>query len=98
MVKKCEEPLEIKELANKNPNFKCFIALHPAYGLPHYLWSSCKWKDFGIKWNDFLHILSLEKEVIKKWLNDELSWYDLVSILLNKLSQRIEQKTLMDTF
>ena len=98
MVKKCKEPLEIKELANKNPNFKCFIALHPAYGLPHYLWSPCKWKDFGIKWKDFLHILSLEKNEIKRWLNNELCWDDLVNILLKRFRQKNMQKTLMDTF
>jgi len=57
--------------------------------LPAYLWTKCNWKGTlmreGWTWQSFLKFLSRRTDDIIKWINDELSWDQLISKILEDL-------------
>ena len=57
--------------------------------LPAYLWTKCNWKSTlmrkGWTWQSFLRFLSRRTDDIIKWVNDELSWDQLIGKIINDL-------------
>jgi len=90
------EPLDLKKLmkdlmkkyANESWNVRDFIAW-VGNKLPAYLWTKCNWKSSlmrdGWTWQSFLKFLSRRTDDIVKWINDELTWSQLISKILEDL-------------
>jgi hypothetical protein len=88
MLKRVEEPVEIKEaIKNLSKLLSTKGGKDVSKGalvfnkLPQYLWSS--WgndlKSLGITWQEFLKIISKNSNLIIKWaVNDEISWDELI--------------------
>ena len=78
----------MKRYANEDWDVSNFIAW-VGNKLPAYLWTRCNWKSTLIRegwtWQSFLKFLSRRTDDIIKWVNDELTWSQLISKILEDL-------------
>ena len=105
------EPIELKKamrgmMGSMGDEEKDWQSLVAWYGnrIPKYLWTQHGWKKElskkGLRWQDFLGLLSGRTQEIIRWVNDEISWGSLIETIERDLknsatTRRIstEQKT-----
>ena len=90
------EPMSLKKLmkdlmkrySGEEWDVKDFIAW-VGNKLPAYLWTKYYWKYIlsreGWTWQSFLKFLSRRTDEIVKWINDEISWSQLINDIMNDL-------------